>query len=240
MIYGYCRISTKKQSIERQERNILKEYKQAYIIKEVFTGTTNNRKEWQKLITNIKTGDTIIFDSVSRMSRNAEQGYKDYMNLYNKGVNLIFLKEKYCNTEKYKSQIEELNNTYKIDTNVSILDTSKQEKNAMYKFIKDMQTIAIKKDIIIAFEQSQKEVDDLSQRTKEGLITARLNGKQIGRQAGKKVITKKEKESKIKILELSKDFNGDNKDIDIIKMLGINRNTYYKYKRELQATKKDI
>lgn len=232
MIYGYCRISTKKQSIERQERNILKEYKQAYIIKEIYTGTTNNRKEWQKLIDNVVAGDTIIFDSVSRMSRNAEQGYKDYMNLYNKGINLVFIKESYINTSVYdeiKNNKIELNN----DTNDEILDITQD-------YINNIISCIAKKQIILAFEQSQKEVDDLSQRTKEGLVTARLNGKKIGRQAGKKVTTKKEKESKIKILELSKDFNGDNKDIDIIKMLGINRNTYYKYKRELQATKKDI
>lgn len=38
-IYGYCRISTPKQNIERQIRNILREYPDAIIVQETFTGT---------------------------------------------------------------------------------------------------------------------------------------------------------------------------------------------------------
>ena len=63
---------------------------------------------------------------------------------------------------------------------------------------------------------------------------ARENGKQIGRVAGRTYETKKSKDMKKKILELSKDFNGSLQDIEIIPMLGIARNTYYKYKRELK------
>ena len=75
MTYGYCRISTKKQSIDRQIRNIQEHDKTANIIQEVYTGTKQDRPEWNKLYKNIKAGDTIIFDSVSRMSRNAEEGF---------------------------------------------------------------------------------------------------------------------------------------------------------------------
>ena len=39
MIYGYCRISTSKQNIERQIRNILKSYPKAEIWQETYTGT---------------------------------------------------------------------------------------------------------------------------------------------------------------------------------------------------------
>ena len=39
MVYGYCRISTKQQSIERQVRSILAEYHKAKLYKEAFTGT---------------------------------------------------------------------------------------------------------------------------------------------------------------------------------------------------------
>ena len=45
-IYGYCRISTAKQNIDRQVRNILAVYPKAKIIKETFTGTKfQGRKE---------------------------------------------------------------------------------------------------------------------------------------------------------------------------------------------------
>ena len=68
-IYGYARISTGKQNIERQNRNILSEYPNAKLINETYTGTTTDRPQWTKLLKNVKNGDTIVFDSVSRMSR---------------------------------------------------------------------------------------------------------------------------------------------------------------------------
>ncbi len=70
MIYGYVRVSTDKQNIDRQIRNILAVDASAKIYKEVFTGTkTTGRHEFQKLLNKVQSGDTIIFDSVSRMSR---------------------------------------------------------------------------------------------------------------------------------------------------------------------------
>ncbi len=102
-VYGYCRISTPKQSIERQVRNILKIYPNAHIIREVFTGTKfQGRKEFEKMIKAVLPGDTIIFDSVSRMSRTAQEGFEYYALLYNRDVNLIFLKEPHVNTEVFR------------------------------------------------------------------------------------------------------------------------------------------
>ena len=54
MIYGYCRISRAKQSIERQIRNIKAVYPEAVIIEEVFTRTRIDRKEWNKLTSKVK------------------------------------------------------------------------------------------------------------------------------------------------------------------------------------------
>ena len=93
MIYGYCRISRAKQSIDRQIRNIKAVYPDALIIQEVFTRTRLDRKEWQKLYKAVKAGDMIVFDSVSRMSGNADEGFNAYEELYNRGVSLVFLKE---------------------------------------------------------------------------------------------------------------------------------------------------
>lgn len=109
-IYGYCRISTKQQSIKRQIRNIKAEYKDAIIRKEVFTGAKiEGRKEFENLIKTVKPGNTIVFDSVSRMSRDAEEGFKLYEKLMNKGVNLVFLKEHYIDTDVYKNQLNNNN-----------------------------------------------------------------------------------------------------------------------------------
>ena len=102
-LYGYCRISTRKQNIERQVRNILAVFPDAIIIKEIYTGTKfQGRKELEKLLKIVRTGDTIVFDSVSRMSRNAEEGFQLYEELFCKGINLIFLKEPHINTDTYK------------------------------------------------------------------------------------------------------------------------------------------
>ena len=105
MVYGYCRISTKQQSIERQIRNITAAYPTAHILQEAYTGTKMDRPDWQKLIKRIKAGDTIVFDSVSRMSRNATEGFECYEELFNRRINLVFLKEPHISTQVYKKAL---------------------------------------------------------------------------------------------------------------------------------------
>ena len=95
-----------------------------------------------------------------------------------------------------------------------------------------------KEQIRLAFEQSEKEVQDLHQRTREGIETARLNGKQIGRPKDSTVVTKKSIESKEVIRKLSKEFDGNLIDAEIMRLTGLARNTYYKYKRELKEEHK--
>jgi len=221
-IYGYCRISTSKQNIERQIRNILKIFPDAIIIKETFTGTKfQGRKELDKLLKIINKDDTIVYDSVSRMSRNADEGIETYMKLYDDGINLVFLKEPHINTATYKSALEN-----RIELTGDDVDDILKGVNSYLKKL-------AKKQIRLAFEQAEKEVEDLHQRTREGIETARLNGKQIGNLKGVKLTTKKSIESKEKILEYSKDFNGTLKDKDVMKITGLSRNTYYKYKKEI-------
>ena len=223
MIYGYTRISTKQQSIERQIRNIKAEYPNAIIIQEAYTGTTIDRKEWNKLYKAVKAGDTIIFDSVSRMSRNAVEGFTAYEELFRRGVELVFLKEPHINTKTFKTAIETA--IPMTGTNLDfILDGVNKYLMALAK-----------EQIIIAFQQAEKEVADLHQRTREGIETARLNGKQIGLKQGTKLNVKKSAPAKEAIRKYSKDFDGVLEDAEVIKLAGISRNTYYKYKRELKA-----
>ena len=89
------------------------------------------------------------------------------------------------------------------------------------------------KQILLAFEQAEKEVADLHQRTREGIETARLAGKQIGMVQGKKLNVKKAAAAKEAIRKYSKDFDGTLNDKDAIVLVGVARNTYYKYKKEL-------
>ena len=93
-VYGYCRISTREQSIERQIRNIKDLHENVIIVEEVFTGTKlDGRTKWNNLYKNLKAGDVVVFDSVSRMSRNAKEGFELYEDLFNKGIELEFIKE---------------------------------------------------------------------------------------------------------------------------------------------------
>lgn len=223
-IYGYTRISTAKQSIERQIRNIRSHYPKAIIYREVFTGTkTDGRKKWEQLQRIVKTGDTIVFDSVSRMSRNAADGFSTYQALYDAGVELVFLKEPHINTATYKKALS------------SHIEMTGTKTDIILKAVNEYLLELAREQIIIAFEQSQKEVDDLHQRTREGIETARLQGKQIGQRTGAKLTTKKSVAAKADILKYAKDFGGSLNDAECIRMIGVSRNSYYKYKRELIA-----
>ena len=229
LIYGFCRVSTKRQNIERQVRNILEKYSNAYIVKEYYTGTKlEGRKEWTKLYNLVKKeaekGKTvmIVFDSVSRMSRNADEGFKVYQELFELGVTLEFLKEPHINTATYRKALT---------VDIKMTGTN---ADILLKAVKEYLMELAKEQIKIAFNQAEKEVQDLHVRTSEGIKTAKLNGKQIGRIKGKTYTSQKEKISKEIILKNSRDFNGTNTDEEVIKICGISRNSYYKYKRELK------
>lgn len=221
-IYGYCRISTGRQSIERQIRNVKAQYQEAVIVTDEYTGTKLDRPGWTRLYKQLKRGDTVVFDQVSRMSRDAEEGFHVYESLYNQGVNLVFLKEPHINTETYKKALEA--SVPLTGTNVDYI------LEGVNKYLLSL----AKEQIRLAFEQAAKEVEDLHQRTREGIETARLKGKQIGQPKGAKLTTKKSIKSKEIILKRSKDFNGDLTDLEMIKLTGIARGTFYKYKRELR------
>lgn len=222
MTYGYVRISTPKQNMDRQVRNIKETYPEVHIVEEVFTGTKfQNRKEFEKLEKHLKSRDTLIFDSVSRMSRNAKEGVEMYFKLIDKGIKLIFLKERYIDSDVYLSSTKD---------KIELQGTDEDE---LLKGINNYFRKLAMKQIKIAFEQSEKEVQDLRQRTREGMITAKLNGKKIGNEKGCRFTTKKSIESKKQIERLSKNFQGTNSDIEVISILNISRNSYYKYKREM-------
>ena len=114
------------------------------------------------------------------MSRNADEGSALYEQLFQQGVNLMFLKEPHINTDVYMQAIE------------------------------------------------RRDVDDLHQRAKEGIETARRHNKQIGQRPGGKLNVKKAVSAKECIRKNSKAFGGSLNDGDCIKLAGISRNTFYK------------
>ena len=231
MTYAYCRVSTKHQRIVRQITNITELYPKVTIIKEFYTGTTQSRPQWDKLISQIKKEDTIVFDSVSRMSRNAEEGFKDYKMLYELGVNLVFLNEPLINTSVFDSTRNNLLNVNIETGNNAVDDFFKGNIELINKF---MMTLA-EEQIKAAFEQSEKEVTDLHSRISQGMREAKKNGVKIGLPQGTTLTTKKALECKAIIQKHSKDFGGTLEDPDVIKLCGCSRNSYYKYKKEMKS-----
>lgn len=221
VIYGYCRISTKEQKLQRQIDNIKQYYPNAIFYTESFTGTKIDRPEWNKLMKNVKTGDTIVFDEVSRMSRNADEGFKAYQELFDKGIILIFLKEPMLNTDVFK-EVQTI-----AKTGNDIADIYIDATNQVLMLLAE-------KQIKSAFESAQREVDYLRQRTKEGIAVARKNGSQIGLKKGTKLNTDKVIKAQKDIKKYSKDFDGTLKDVEVMKIIGLCKNTYYKYKRDMR------
>ena len=220
-IYGYARVSTARQQLDRQIANIHAAYPDAQIVSEKFTGTTTDRPAWSKLCKAVKAGDTIVFDEVSRMARNAAEGFTVYQDLYSRGINLVFLKEAHINTAVYAETAQapstgdkDLDETLIAGINAYLLRLARRQ-------------------IQIAFDAAQAEVDHLHARVSEGMKATGAGEKIAAARTGQTYETKKSKACKADIRRLSRDFDGSLSDMDVIKYLGIARNSYYKYKREL-------
>lgn len=218
-VYGYARVSTKTQKLQRQIDNIKLYDTSAIIFAEKYTGTKlDGREEFKKLLNKVKAGDTIIFDSVSRMSRNADDGVKTYFELFEKGVKLIFLKEHYIDTDVYAENLKD-----KIELQGTIEDEIFKGLNNYFRKLAERQ-------IRIAFDQAEKEVCDLRQRVKEGIAKS---DKKQGIDKGTKLITNKSIAMKDKMKRQLKDFGGTETDKQFMNDNKIARNTFYKYKKEL-------
>lgn len=229
-LYAYCRVSTQKQSLERQVRNIKHAYPDildACIYQDKYTGTKMDRPKWGKLLERIEEDlqkgheITLVFDEVSRMSRNAEEGLATYMELFNKGVNLVFLNDHYADSAVYKKAMHE---------GIAMTGTN---ADFILKGINEYLIALAKEQIKIAFDKAEAELKSKSRNTSGGIETARLNGKQIGQKKGAKLTTKKSVEMKAKIRKMAKDFDGNMTDKEVIETLNLARNTYYKYKKEM-------
>lgn len=230
MIYGYARVSTTHQKIARQITNITAIYPNAIIIREYYTGTTQNRPHWEKFMTQVKREDVIVFDSVSRMARNSEEGYKDYKRLYEMGVNLVFINEPLINTSVLDVTKSKL-------LSVSI-ETGNEAVDNFFKgnieLINNFLMALAEEQIKAAFDQAEKEVSDLHTRISQGIREAKRQGTQIGLVKGSVLITKKSIECKKVIKKHALDFGGTLKDSDVMKLCGCSRNSYYKYKKEVR------
>ena len=228
-IYGYCRVSTKHQRLDRQVANIKDKFPTATIISEYYTGTTSSRPQWKRLCKMVNARDSIIMDSVSRMSRNAKEGFSDYQTLFNMSVDLQFLKEPHINSSVYKQSINKCLNISISTGNKAVDEYFSGNMELINKLLMQL----AEQQIILAFEQSEKEVSDLHTRISEGMRESAKKGVKLGLNKGTKLQTKKSLICKEIISKHSKSFGGSLSDSEVIKLCGCTRNSYYKYKQEL-------
>lgn len=211
-VYGYMRISTKEerglQKFNRQEAALekyAKENKIDYLLtfKEDVSGKNfEDRREWNKLEKLVQNGDTIVFKDISRFIRQAEIGYNKYMELLNKGVELIFIDNQTVSTPYIKQ----------------LLNIAKQQNIVAKTSLEG----TIKLLLIVELDRMEQERLILIKRIKDGIAAS---SKASGRKKGK--LDKMTPELKEDIEK----YNNDRtiKQVDIMRKHNISRNTLKKY-----------
>ncbi len=91
-VFGYARVSTEAQNLDRQ-LDALEKYGIDMIYNEKMTGTKKNRPELTKLLDRITEGDTVVVESLSRLGRSTKDLIELTETFQSKGVNLVSLKE---------------------------------------------------------------------------------------------------------------------------------------------------
>lgn len=248
LTYGYLRVSTKHQDIGRQRVNILREYPTAIIYEETHSGGDySGCVVLNKLLNIVKFGDTIVFDSVSRFSRDNITGPQEYKRLFLEGVNLVFLNEPYINTDNYRKALD-----IAIPRTGTFVDP-------ILKGVEEALLQLAEKQVQEAFNQANKELLDIRKRTSQALQLKIAENRnlpedqriRIGTQKGDSFTTKKKRIALERIREgieqgypdetIMNNIAGDlKKQLPDSKCKDISRNTYYTYKRELLGREKRI
>ncbi len=90
MIIGYCRVSTKIQlegyGLEAQLEEIKSKYNDAIIYQEQYTGTKSDRPIFNRVMEELKEGDTLVVTKLDRLARNTIEGIQIVENLFDRGV----------------------------------------------------------------------------------------------------------------------------------------------------------
>lgn len=90
MKYGYARVSTRHQDLEGQMRQLEEEHCDRIYFEKI-TGTKNDRPEFQKLLQEIQTGDTLVVTKLDRFARSTQNALNTIKFLFEKGVKINVL-----------------------------------------------------------------------------------------------------------------------------------------------------
>lgn len=151
MKYGYVRVSTKEQNIDRQ---LVEMYAQGLNDKTIFidkqSGKDFERDEYQKLKKKLKSGDLLIIKSIDRLGRNYD---------------MII--------DEWRTLVNDMNVDIQV-LDMPLLDTRTESKNLVGKFISD---IVLQ---ILSFV-AENERENIKKRQAEGIRIAKEKGKHLGR-----------------------------------------------------------
>lgn len=216
--FNYQRISTKSerglQKFNRQEKAIEKyaaDNNISYVlsIQEDESGKNfEDRKEWQKLESLLQQGDYVIMKDISRFTREAENGYKKYMELLEKGVELIFIDNPTVSTPYIKQ----------------LLNVAKQQNLVAKTSLES----TVKLLLIVELDRADQERKILINRIKQGQAAS---DKKSGRPLGKLDKMNKELEEDIKLFLNDRSI----KQIELMNKHNISRNTLKKYVEIVKA-----
>lgn len=187
MKYAYMRISTNKQSTDRQE-SILNDYfeKNNLVMddwfKDVITGKTFDRPDFDRLKNTVVAGDTVYFTEVDRLGRDWDGIKEAYKWFEDRNINVIILEVPALSLSIYKEDGT-------IDLNIKliksiVLDTycfaSQNEREKLARRTKD--ALKAKKEAGIKLgrpttKKAQEVIDLIVRMTKEGYSTREIQFK---------------------------------------------------------------
>lgn len=216
--YSYKRISTdtERQNFNRQIKSLKKyatDHNIEYVVEfteEMSAKNFSNRPQFLKLDKILQSGDTVVFKDLSRFTREAENGYKKYMDWLNRGINMVFLDNPTVSTD-YIRQMMQTASEQDIVT-----------KTAMESIIKLL--------IIVELDRGEKQRLYISKSIRDGIAAS---DKKSGRKTGQ--LDKMTDELKADI-----DYYLDNRKVTQIELMNrhnISRNTLKKYIAYIEATK---
>ncbi len=151
MKYGYARVSTREQNIDRQLSAILKEgIAQDRIYVDKASGKDFNRRKYKRMIKKLKEGDELYIKSIDRLGRNYDEIIKEWNRI----------------TKEKKTEI--------IVLDFPLLDTRSKAKDLTGKFMADIV-------LQILSYVAQIERENIRQRQREGIVEAKKRGIKFGR-----------------------------------------------------------
>lgn len=154
--YGYARVSTKEQNLDRQTTALLQfGIPDEMIFKDKASGKDFNRPAWEKLASTLCPGDVLVVKSIDRLGRNYDEIIDVWRGLVKVGsVDIVVL-------------------------DMPLLDTRRREDNITGEFISDIV-------LQLLSYVAQVERENIRTRQAEGIAAAKARGVKFGRPAMEK------------------------------------------------------